>query len=94
MKSSEQDGKKIYTITDEGRDFLKEREETIDKIKGHMKNWWGHSHREEFRDIFHELVDLGRLIGKKADQMDPDKWAKIKEIIAKACHDIEEIVNQ
>ena len=33
VKSSEQDGKKVYTITDEGRNFLNERHETMDKIK-------------------------------------------------------------
>ena len=94
VKSSEQDGKKVYTITDEGLKFLKEREETIDKIKDHMKSWWGQGHHEEFRDTFRDLVDLGRLIRRKADQMDPDKWAKIKAIIDKACHDVEEVVNK
>ncbi len=94
VKSSEQDGKKVYTITDEGRNFLKEREETMEKIKSHMKDWWGHGHREEFRDTFHELRGLGRLIFQKGDQMDPDKWAKVKVIIDKACHDIEEVVNK
>lgn len=94
VKFSEQDGKKVYTITDEGRNFLKEREETVDKIKDHMRGWWGHSHREEFRDAFREFVNLGRLIGRKADQMDPDKWTKVKAIIDKACYDIEEVVNK
>jgi DNA-binding PadR family transcriptional regulator len=94
VKSSNQDGKKVYTITAEGLNFLKEREETIDKIKDNMRNWWGHGHREEFRDTFRELAAMGRLIGRKADQMDADKWAKIKAIIDKACGDIEEVVNK
>jgi DNA-binding PadR family transcriptional regulator len=94
VKPSEQDGKKVYTISDEGRKFLEEREETIDKIKSHMRDWWGAGHREEFRDIFHELTDLGRLIGRKADRMNPDKWAKIKAIITKACHDIESVIEE
>lgn len=94
VKLSEQDGKKIYTITDEGRYFLKERGETIDRIKSHMRNWWGANSREEFRDTFRELADLGRLIGRKSKGMDPDKWSKIKEIVNRACRDIEAIVNQ
>ncbi len=94
VKSSEQDGKKVYTITDEGRKFLKEREETIDKIKDHMQNWWGSRNREEFRETFHEFADLGRLMGRKASQIDPDKWTKIREIVTKACRDIETIINQ
>ena len=59
-----------------------------------MQNWWGHGHREEFQDTFHKLRDLGRLIGRKSDQMDPDKWNKIKVIIDNACRDIEEVVNK
>jgi len=92
VKSSDQDRKKVYTITAEGQTFLKEREETIGKIKEHMQSWWGHGHSEEFRDTFRELAHLGRLIGRNSEQMDTDKWAKIKVIIDKACQDIEEIV--
>ena len=94
VKSSDQDGKKVYTITAEGGAFLKEKAETIDKIRDRMRNWWGHSHHEEFRNTFRELAELGRLIGRKADQMDTDKWTKIKAIIDKTCHDVEEVVNK
>src|SRR5512137_1253073 len=38
VKSSEQDGKKVYTITEEGRKFLHEQEATIDRIKDHMQD--------------------------------------------------------
>ena len=93
VKSAEQDGKKVYTITDEGRAFLNERKETMDKIKDHMRNWWGAENRDAFRDTMHEFRDLAHVLSRKAHHLDADKLAKIKEIIAKACRDIEAIVD-
>jgi DNA-binding PadR family transcriptional regulator len=93
LKSSEQDGKKVYTITDEGRGFLDERKETMDKIKEHMRNWCGVDNRDEFRDIMREFRDLAQILRTKAHRLDPDKMAKIKEVITKACHDIEAIID-
>jgi DNA-binding PadR family transcriptional regulator len=92
ISSSERDGKKTYTITDEGRKFLTEREEIIDKIKCHMKDWWNPRSREEFRETIHELRDLGHLVGRKVHGLDPEKLARIREVISHACHDIEDIV--
>ncbi len=38
VSSLEQDGKKVYTITEAGKSFLSEREETVHKIKDHVKD--------------------------------------------------------
>jgi DNA-binding PadR family transcriptional regulator len=98
VNSSEQDGKKIYTITEEGRKFLKEREETIEKIKEHMRGWCGTGNREEFREsmreAMHEFRNLAHTIRDKAYKLDSDKWDLIREIIVKACRDIENIVEE
>ena len=91
---SEQDGKKTYTIIEEGKRFLKEREETIDKIKGHMRDWWGIGKRAEFQETMREFRDLALLLGRKSHRLNPDKLAKIKEIISRAHHDIENIIEQ
>ena len=94
VKSMEQDGKKVYTITEEGKRFLAERKETADKIKGRMRDWWGTGNREDFRDTINEIRDLGRTIGGKAHRLDHDKLIRIKEIIARACRDIEKMVEE
>jgi DNA-binding PadR family transcriptional regulator len=92
VKSSDQDGKKVYSITDEGRSFLKEREETFDKIRERMRDWWGSGKQEEFREIFHGLRGVGRDIARESRRLDPDKMTRIKEIISKACRDIENVL--
>jgi DNA-binding PadR family transcriptional regulator len=98
VKSSEQDGKKVYTITEEGKSFLKEREETMDKIRDQMRNWCGGGDREEFREAMHntmhEFHDLAHLIRKKAHKVDPGKLSKIKEVITRAAREIEVILDQ
>jgi DNA-binding PadR family transcriptional regulator len=94
VKAIEQDGKKVYTITESGKDFLKDREETVDKIKDHMRDWWGFDNREEFRDIFEELKETGRSIARKARNLDGEKLDRIKAVITKACRDIDVILNE
>jgi DNA-binding PadR family transcriptional regulator len=94
VKSLEQDGKKIYTITDEGKRFLEEHEEITTRIKEHMHGWCGTGERMEFMGNMRELHDMVRLIGRKVHQMDREKWMKIKEIISKACHDVEAVVEE
>jgi DNA-binding PadR family transcriptional regulator len=92
VSSTERDGKKVYTITDAGKGFLSEREEVINRIKGHMKDWWSPQSHEEFRETMHELSHLGRLVGRRLHHIDPEKWARIREVVSRACRDIEGIV--
>jgi DNA-binding PadR family transcriptional regulator len=92
VKSSEADGKKVYTITDEGRKFLTDRVDTMDKIKLHMRAFWNGGNREEFRDAMREVQGMVHLMTKNFNRMDPDKLAKIKEIIKKASGEIEKVV--
>ena len=94
VTSIERDGKKVYTITDKGKTFLDERGEVIDKIKCHMRAWGEAGNREEFRETFRELRDIAHLLGRKARRMDPDKLTRIKEIMTRACRDIENVIGK
>ena len=89
VRPLEQDGKKVYTITDEGKKFLHEREDTVDKIRDHMRDWWKDRNHEDFRDSLRELRDVARLMGRKAHKLNKDKLSHIKEIISGACKEIE-----
>jgi DNA-binding PadR family transcriptional regulator len=97
IKALEQDGKKVYTVTEEGIKFLKERKETVDKIKDHMRAWWGHGKLRDFASPIKEsMMDLGeirRSIITAAHHKDVEKLGKIKEIIAKARGDIQALIN-
>ncbi len=94
VNSSEQDGKKIYTITDEGKKFLKEQQDIINKIEEQMKDWWEPRNIGDFHETIQELRHLGRMVSHRAHHLGADKWAKIKEVILRARHDIEDILEK
>ncbi len=94
VKSSERDDKKVYTITPEGEQFLKERKETIDKIKDYMRDWQRPREFEGFRETVHDLRAIGRLMARRARDLTPENWARIKEVVSRARRDIEEILGK
>jgi DNA-binding PadR family transcriptional regulator len=94
VSSSEQDGKKTYTITEEGKKFLEEQQDVIDKIEGQMKEWWGPRDIDDFHDTIHDLKKIGRMVSQQAHQLAADKWIKIKDIVTHARRDIEDILEK
>jgi DNA-binding PadR family transcriptional regulator len=92
--STEQDGKKIYAISDEGRRFLTERKENISKIKEHMKDFWTPENREEIHDIVGEFRTLGMSLRRNVSKLDHQKLGRIKEVVSRARKDIEAIIEQ
>ena len=42
----------------------------------------------------HELGRIGHLLGHKAHRMDRKKLVRIREIISKACNEIEAVLEQ
>jgi DNA-binding PadR family transcriptional regulator len=91
VTSSEQDGKKTYTITENGRLFLKERGETMDKIREHMRKWAGAGSHADVHEIMHEMGHLARSVARKVRKMDPGQMSRVREIISRAEKEIEAI---
>jgi DNA-binding PadR family transcriptional regulator len=94
VKSTEQDGKKIYTISEEGRKFLHEQEATIDRIKDHMRDWRGFSGHAEVFEAVEGLREIGRTLSREARRMGPAKMTKIKVILDKALSDIQVVIRE
>jgi DNA-binding PadR family transcriptional regulator len=97
VTSIEKDGKRVYTITEEGKKFLIAQEETTNSIKGRMRGWWGSGSREYLRDVKKALDDshaIHHQIGRIVVHKDPAKIAKIKEILAKALDEIETLIDK
>ncbi|MCL6649893.1 MAG: PadR family transcriptional regulator, partial [Chloroflexi bacterium] len=67
---SEQDGKKVYTITPAGRQFLAERAEVLNDIHARFQGWWGAPAdpdlRAVWRDLKEEIAGFGRLFAASA----------------------------
>src|SRR5579884_3857877 len=55
VHSTQEDGKKIYAITDEGRRYLEAEQSTIDDIRSRIMSGWEAASRPEVSDLMHEL---------------------------------------
>jgi DNA-binding PadR family transcriptional regulator len=91
---SEQDGKKTYSITEAGRQFVAERKTVMDEIRDRMGAWWNPDLRHELTDMKQELRDLGRLFDRRMRMhwADPDKLRRIHAVIKRAGQEIEDIL--
>ena len=58
VTSSQQEGKKVYSITDEGRRYLAEQQSTVDDIRSRITAGWDAAQRPEVADLMHELQQL------------------------------------
>jgi DNA-binding PadR family transcriptional regulator len=93
-EAAQHDGKKIYSITDEGRKFLAERKQFAEGIKKQMRDCWGARDMGEVRETMAEVGRLGRLLGRHFRNLDAQRTERIKEVIARAYKDIEVILEQ
>jgi DNA-binding PadR family transcriptional regulator len=94
VTSAERDGKKVYTITDEGRKHLGDEKEHVDDIKGRMHDFWGMHNREEFRETVVELRGLGRVFREHARDLSEDQWKRIREIVHRATGEIADVIGR
>jgi DNA-binding PadR family transcriptional regulator len=92
VTSEEKDGKKVYTITDEGRKHLDDEQEHVDGIKGHMKDFWSVHNSEDFRATAKELRSMGMMFREHARDLSEDQWKRIREIVHRATSEIGDII--
>ncbi len=96
----EQDGKKVYTVTDAGRTFLAERKPVVDEIWNRMRDRWDPEFSREVHRVMHDLRDevrdFGRMFAEQARKRwpDADQGRRIREVMAKARQDIQAILSE
>jgi DNA-binding PadR family transcriptional regulator len=90
----EQDGKKVYTITEEGNQFLAERKHLTDEVKSQMRHHWNPENIGVIGQTMVEFRKLGRLIGPRLPQVDPEKIRRIREVVSRAHQEIETILEE
>ena len=86
---TEQDGRKVYTITDEGRKFLVERKDLADEVKGRMRHHWNLKNIGVTVQTMREFGKIKRLIRHRFRHADPEKMQRIREILSSAYQEIE-----
>jgi DNA-binding PadR family transcriptional regulator len=94
VSSSQQEGKKVYTITDEGRRYLEEQKSTVDDIRERIAAGWEAAQRPEVSDLMHELQQLGRALfrhGTRGALHDPERLKRLRDILARARAEVEAV---
>jgi DNA-binding PadR family transcriptional regulator len=91
VSSTEQDGKKIYTITDAGKEYLKKHQKILDKITSNIKSRSNDINRDQFRETMRDIRDIARLFVIETNNKESKKAEDIRKIISKARTDIENL---
>jgi len=92
--AAERDGKKIYTITEEGRKFLTEQKDFTDKVKHHMRYHWNPENIVVFTQMMREFGELASMVHYRARHMAPDKMQRIREVVSRASVEIKAILEE
>jgi DNA-binding PadR family transcriptional regulator len=95
VTSTQRDGKKVYQITDAGREFLEENRRSVENIWGRVGGGWDPEVGREIHEIKHEVMGLGRLFGRELHEgrLDREKLRRVREVISRAAREIEEILD-
>jgi len=84
----EQDGKKIYTITKEGRKFLDEQKESEERIKNKMRSWWNPENRDAIIETMREFERLAQLLRDKSRTADTKELSRMRKVFSHAYEEI------
>jgi DNA-binding PadR family transcriptional regulator len=100
VSSVQEDGRKIYSITDAGRAFMTERRPQVDEVFSRMKERWGAEWGPQAHHVMHELRndlrDLGRSVATEARNRwpDPERQRRIRDVIGRAKAEIQAILSE
>jgi len=90
----ERDGKKVYTITEEGKNFLEEQKDLADGVRNQMKKRWSFKNIGRMAMVMKEYHALENVISRGLRSLDADKTDKIRQVLIQACQRIEEILEE
>ena len=92
--STERDGKKIYTITEEGNQFLVEQRDSADEVMNHMRHHWNPKNIGPVGEVMVEIAKLGRSVGPRIRNAKPKQLQRISEIISRTHQEIEDVLKE
>jgi DNA-binding PadR family transcriptional regulator len=92
--SSEQESKKVYTITDEGLRFLEQQKDQANGVRSHIRRSWSFKKLGRMALVMKEYHALEHLLGDSFRQLDADKAARIREVLIQAYDNIEAIIEE
>jgi DNA-binding PadR family transcriptional regulator len=87
--STEQEGKKIYSITQEGIEFSNRQSNIASGVRRQMKNRWSFKNIGRMIGIMREYHALEDLLGRGFRSLDERKAEQVRQILSRAYQEIE-----
>lgn len=88
VTASEQEGKKVYTITEEGRQFLDDEKEFEERMRGQIKNWWNPENIDDISKTIREFDRVAQLLHDNVRTADTKKLSRIRKILSRTYKEI------
>ena len=92
--AAERDGKRVYTITEEGRKFLIERKDLADEVRSQMKHQWNPKNIDVIGKMMVEFGEIGLLLRRRLRHAEPEKVRSVRRIVSRAYQEIEGILEE
>jgi DNA-binding PadR family transcriptional regulator len=92
--SAEQEGKKVYSITEEGLKFLENQSNIANGVRRQMKNKWGFKNIGRMIMVMREYHALEDLLGNSFRRLDADKAEQVRQILSQAYQAIESVLEE
>jgi DNA-binding PadR family transcriptional regulator len=93
-RSSEHEGKKVYSITEEGLKFLENQSDIADDVRRQMRHKWAFKNIGRMVRVMAEYHALEDLLGSSLRKLDADKAEVICGILSRAYHEIESVLQE
>jgi len=92
--ATERDGKRVYTITEEGRKFLVERKDLADEVRRQMRYQWNPKNIDAIGKMMAEFSEIGFLLRHRLRHAEPEKISRVDGIITRAYQEIKTILEE
>ena len=92
--STEQEGKKIYSITEEGLKFLEKQSDIASGVKRQMEKRWGLKNIRKMVMVMKEYHELENLLSRTIRSLDADKAERVRQILSRAYRAIDSVLEE
>jgi DNA-binding PadR family transcriptional regulator len=92
--STEQEGKKIYSITEGGLAFLAKKKDIADGVRSQIKHRWSFKNIGRMAQIMKEYHAFEDLLGRGFRSLDAERSERIRQVLRDAYKEIESILEE
>jgi DNA-binding PadR family transcriptional regulator len=98
VTAAEADGRKVYTITEQGRSFLAAGGPRVAEIDQRLRGWMGPFDRREYRaeieGIQDDLQGMAQALREAGSRVNPERLRRVREVTRRARQEVEVILGE